>query len=311
MVLLSLLAAAHAQSIVGGEVDGDHPEVVSLGIALGEQWYSLCTGTLITPRVVLSAAHCAADYSIESVVQFGRARFGADTAEPEATLAFVGGTVHPDYVPLDGFEISSADLALLELAEDGPARPAELRIDPLPPDEELLGLPLRSVGYGITGGSADDSGVRRAVELEVHDADAEFLYIRQDGANICSGDSGGPQFGYEDGGRLVEWAVHSWGQQGCTGLSASTRVDAYADWILDYVEAVHGTRDLCGAAGRYADGTCDAFCAELDPDCLEGMPWQGGGEPRAGCASRPGGVAPGAALAALLALGLRRRRAGA
>ena len=305
MFLLLVSLTANAQSIVGGELDEDHPEVLSLGIALGETWYSACTGTLITPRVVLSAAHCAADYSIDTVVAIGKARFGADTAEPVATISFEGGLVHPDYVPLDGWNISSADLALLELSEDGPARPAELQQPLLP--EELDDEPLLSVGYGITSENANDSGVRRAVDLVASDSDEEFIYIKDDEVNFCSGDSGGPQFGYDEDGTLMIWGVHSWGQVGCQGRSAATRVDGYAEWILDYVESVHGTRDLCEASGFYGDGTCDTRCPS-DPDCLEDT---GGpvAEAHGGCSSAP--ALPGLAGLGLLVMAAfsRRRRA--
>ncbi len=90
-----------------------------------------------------------------------------------------------------------------------------------------------------------------------------------DGANICSGDSGGPQFLVTEG-RLIEWAVHSWGDANCTSRSGSTRVDEAQeyDWIIEQVEAIHGVADLCEINGFYGDGWCDDDCPSVDADCL-------------------------------------------
>src|SRR3982750_2709833 len=57
----SLIAAAPAAAITNGQPDGNgHPEV---GALLAQQAYSdgtwaTCTGTLISPTVFLTAAHC-------------------------------------------------------------------------------------------------------------------------------------------------------------------------------------------------------------------------------------------------------------
>jgi hypothetical protein len=44
-------------------------------------------------------------------------------------------------------------------------------------------------------------------------------------------------------------------------------MDLILDWVLEEVEAAHGTADLCEARGQYGDGICDAYC-DVDPDCV-------------------------------------------
>ena len=60
-VSVSVLAGS-ATAITGGTIDGNrHPEVGAMLADFGDGLDILCTGTLISPRVFLSASHCT-DY---------------------------------------------------------------------------------------------------------------------------------------------------------------------------------------------------------------------------------------------------------
>ncbi len=118
-------------------------------------------------------------------------------------------------------------------------------------------------------------------------------------ANICSGDSGGPQVLETADGPVVV-GVHSWGDSQCVNSSGSTRVDLVQDWIMDHVLEQHGTLDLCHVNARYSDGVCDADCLAPDPDCFEES-----AEGSLACTSASG--SGGLWLLGLLGLGLRRR----
>ena len=55
----ALLAIGQANAITWGESDNDgHPNVVQLLFEQGEGGFFTCTGTLLTPTVVLTAGHC-------------------------------------------------------------------------------------------------------------------------------------------------------------------------------------------------------------------------------------------------------------
>jgi hypothetical protein len=141
-------------------------------------------------------------------------------------------------------------LTLAEPVTD--VEPALLRRRALSDDD--VGRELLSVGFGATDGGGNGAGRKRSALLRISDLWAQFIISdsadNEDAANICSGDSGGPQLDVREG-RLVQFSVHSWGDSQCTVTSGSTRVDEDFDyeWILDQVEAVHGNRDLCEING--------------------------------------------------------------
>jgi hypothetical protein len=137
-----------------------------------------------------------------------------------------------------------------------------------------IGAKVLSVGFGITDVSGAGSGVKRSAMLTIDRYDNMFIHsdsaTNENNANICSGDSGGPQYAFdEETGLWEQWAVHSWGDSNCVATSGSTRTDVIADWLLEQIEEVHGTRDRCEINDRYDDGVCDTFCDTLDPDCVE------------------------------------------
>jgi hypothetical protein len=322
-----LLAAGVSQfGIVNGSLEPGMEPVVALGASLGEYSFSACTATLITPEVLLTAAHCGNDYPLEAVIAFGAAFFGPDMDSIELEVGLSNLVVHPDYDPLEntptGTHYGSHDISVITLEEPVTTiTPALLRRNELTLEDE--GRELVSVGFGITGPSADDGGIKRSATLLVDQLWQGFVLSRNaanpNEANICSGDSGGPMFEVTDG-RLIEWAVHSWGDQGCAQRSGSTRVDMLYEWILDQVEDVHGSRDLCAINGFYGDGWCDVDCPEEDVDCLppeeaddddsaaepiaEDPPGEDGGEGCSDCGS--GGSV---ALVGLVLAPWRRRRA--
>jgi secreted trypsin-like serine protease len=322
-VLLPLLLAAGPVSaadadakIVNGEEEDGYDATVALGASLGSNTFSACTGSLITPRVILSAAHCGADIPLELVVSAGVAFFGPDILDPDFTIGFEDMAVHPDYVELAngmGGTLGENDVAVLILAEDAPdsVAPFWLRQEEL--TEDLEGAMMTSIGFGITGSDGRGSGTKRSVELRLDEVDDVFLLSEGDATEgegqICSGDSGGPQVVTLEDGRVQQWAVHSWGDQDCESVSGSTRVDVVYSWVTDQVEAVHGTRDYCEINGRYGDGVCDTFCEGSDPDCEDAVADASEDEDKGRCSTVAlnAAVVPGL-LAMAAVLGRRRER---
>ncbi len=232
--------------------------------------YLNCTGSVIAPQVVLTAAHCVEGVDFDRFVA-GQVHFGQDAFDPDDIRLLSDAAVHPSYVfdsdPRN--DPNTWDFATVILTSDAPVRATRLRNEPL--DDGDLGEPLVSVGYGQTEyGGGGSIGDRLSTELTLEEVRGNVLVAWSDTAqgegHVCSGDSGGPQYG-QDGLDVVQWAVHQWSDPDCTGAQGSTRVDVAMPWILDQVEAVHGTRDLCEANGWYGDGECDDYCEAVDPDC--------------------------------------------
>ncbi|MCL4560632.1 MAG: S1 family peptidase [Chloroflexi bacterium] len=255
-VVIVLLVASFgtASAITNGQPDGEaHPYIGLLVFdapnasgVVGPAWR--CTGTLISPTVVLTAGHCT-DGAVAA-----RVWFDAQVTDP--MYPFGGGTsiegmpyTDPDFCigcgnGLPGFD--SHDVGVVVLSEAVTDRgfgvlPAEGMVDTLKMNTEIW-----SVGYGVQmqlrgGGPPVWTGsltrfFAPSNFINSNDVLSDmFLKLSanpgQDKGGTCFGDSGGPNL---LGGTNIILGVNSFvTNSNCTGVTYSNRVDkAYA---LDFI----------------------------------------------------------------------------
>ena len=197
-LLLSLIAAAPAAAITNGSPDGQaHPNVGGLvsPTQYSDGTWLYCSGTLISPTVFLTAAHCAEDGE--------RVQVTFDTDYEAGDKVYVG-TFQAD--PL--YNQSQSDphdiaVVVLDKAVKGiaPAR--------LPEAGSLSGLSgaqqFTSVGYGAYAVPRGPGGhrylyddVRMVATGTLNSVNPAWLRISMNpstgNGGTCYGDSGGPNF---------------------------------------------------------------------------------------------------------------------
>jgi Trypsin len=256
MALAILLAGGVAHAIINGEPDRGpdaHPYVGAYVVKVQGKLLPVCSGTLISPRVFLTAGHCT-----EVEVRNDRpAYISFDPTYKPGASKVVKGTpyLHPRFCFSDkegcGGLFIRYDAGVVVLN-----RPVRMATYGALPKARLVatlkeGQRLTAVGYGATGYQIDGEprpqlaypGERFSATvrlLDTNDALADMFVkttgvglIRGKGEGSCRGDSGGPLF---VGDQQTIVGVTSFGNIVCRGSVYYQRTDlpVVLKWVRSF-----------------------------------------------------------------------------
>jgi hypothetical protein len=261
--------ATTSQPIQGGYVEENLPAVVGMS----RSNFSICSGTLIAPNLVLTALHCVAD-TPRSAVFCGSSPFGA-AAAPESLIfttssRLTGGRYYYRgtelILPPFADDLCGFDMALVILEETVPPEEA-LYLVPRIDIDVIPGETYSAVGYGHIGNGSGAGTRRRLDGLEVNCVGTECPFFRfvqetewEGSPGVCQGDSGGPALD-ED---MQVIGVVSRGPEGC-GNTTYGSVYAWGDWIREvgFLAAEIGGYD---PPPWVATGSSDPGLLDIDGD---------------------------------------------
>lgn len=267
ILLLALLMPATAAaesgraqaSIVGGR-DASIAEFPSLAYIEAHQGSSgfACTGTVVSPRVVLTAAHCAEDIEHGSFTPPGQYAVATGTTSPGQSLRENVFKVVETHV-FPGFDPGKlrGDAAILILDRPTAAPPIALAGAA---DAGLYagGAAIQLAGWGLTNANSVNAPESlRATTMVVQppafckqkakryypefSTTEQFcaLDVPAKKSGGCFGDSGGPGIGQRADGTPVELGVISTGGPFCNPKfpNVLTRVDTVSPWVAEWVAA--------------------------------------------------------------------------
>ena len=236
IVSLALLPTVPAHAIVGGAAPSAEGVARAVVTIVGSRG-NFCTGALIAPKLVLTAAHCVQPGADYKIVEYGADR--QPTLQDVRTVA-----IHPGFnmQAMSGHR-ATADVALLQLAAAPKGKtPSVLGTPDIPINVgnrfTIAGIGVTARGDGKSGGTIRAAGLvatGRPGTLQIRLVDPAGQGTRE-GLGACTGDSGGPVFEHKQGAPViigvVSWSTGPNGSAGCGGMTGVTPLTLYREWIL-------------------------------------------------------------------------------
>src|SRR5205085_7961022 len=267
-LLITVLIPPKASAITYGFVDSNNTfsntgAFIVKSADTGEI-FPICSGTMITPNVFLTAAHCTSYFTQELAQQGYTAYvsldqsipFGPFTSKKTTLLSVAQVVTNPNY---NQSQSDSGDIGALILDRNvrgvNPATlPACGLLDQLLAQNGLKNAVFINAGYGlqnrVVGGGVpffqDLNPVPRMFSFSSFNSlNGGYLRLSQNpstgNGGTCFGDSGGPNFLTVNGQQLIV-AITITGVSVCRSTNVDYRLDTVsAQTFLAYVNAMFGT----------------------------------------------------------------------
>jgi secreted trypsin-like serine protease len=252
VLLTSPLAHASKRSnfILGGqEVNSSDPvQASTVGVyspSPGGQGGALCTGTLISKDIALTAAHCIQPGGQKPVLIFGRDLHSASAQYRDGTAV----AVDPKWRTHQGRGMDQGDVALVKF---GGGMPAGYHQVPTvhSASEIKTGGVVELAGYGVNNARTHaGAGKLRKTNVQIVDGrpgKTEMIMDQTHGSGACHGDSGGPAFVRNGAGialaGLTNRGYPDSAPDDCAHQVVYTKVPYYKKWIAASEKKLEASR---------------------------------------------------------------------
>lgn len=273
------VSARNGAAIMNGTDVKDSDAILSSIVAIyNDKEGYLCTGSIIAPNIILTAAHCISGKPSDMRIVFGtNMDEWLNAREPDVQAEHIRHVsdmkINEDYTRLQNAQMNTHDIALMKFKGTLPEgyKPATFLAD-----QTWLkrGTTVTVAGYGVNlvdqkpldpkkypGNKLEQAieagevvcdatethcnevemkgdGILRQTQAPIASLQESEVRLNESNAGTCAGDSGGPAYILKDG-VFYLFGITSRGSGLCDGYGVYTNAVEFQTWINDTIKTLH------------------------------------------------------------------------